>query len=121
MKKLFISVPMKDRTEENIRKSIEKMHKIAEVCFEQELEVISTYSKHEPPKDDKESLALFIKNIEKLASADYFIGVKGYEYKGCENERNIAESYNVPSCLLPLEMVCPDVEVSSSMGIGLLR
>lgn len=31
MKKLFISVPMKGRTEENIRKSIEKMHKIAEI------------------------------------------------------------------------------------------
>ena len=120
MKKLFISVPMKDRTEENIRKSIEKMHKIAEVCFEQELEVISTYPKHEPPKDDKESLALFVKNIEKLAIADYFIGVNGYVYKECENERNIAKSYNVPSCLLLIETVCPDIELIPSMGIGFL-
>lgn len=40
MKKLFISCPMKGRTEENIRKSMEKMHKIAEAVFEQELEVI---------------------------------------------------------------------------------
>jgi hypothetical protein len=31
MKKLFVSVPMKGRTEEEIRASIEKMKKIAEV------------------------------------------------------------------------------------------
>lgn len=30
MKKLFISCPMTGREEENIEKSIEKMHKIAE-------------------------------------------------------------------------------------------
>ena len=43
MKKIFISCPMKGRTEENIRKSMEKMHKIAEEIFEQELEVIPSY------------------------------------------------------------------------------
>lgn len=35
MKKLFISCPMKGRTEENIRKTMDKMHKIAEAMFEQ--------------------------------------------------------------------------------------
>lgn len=38
MKKLFVSCPMRDRTEENIRKSIEKMHRIAEAVFDEELE-----------------------------------------------------------------------------------
>lgn len=43
MKKLFVSVPMRDRTEENIRKSIEKMHKIAEATVGEELELIDSY------------------------------------------------------------------------------
>lgn len=44
MKKLFISCPMKGRTEENIKKSMDKMHKLAEIMFEQELEVIPQFS-----------------------------------------------------------------------------
>ena len=51
MKKLFISCPMKGRTEENIRKSMEKMHKIAEIIFDQELEVIPTYIEDNPPEN----------------------------------------------------------------------
>lgn len=43
MKKLFISCPMKGRTEENISKSMDQMHKIAEIIFDQELEAIPTY------------------------------------------------------------------------------
>ena len=37
MKKLFISCPMKGRTNENIEISIEKMHKMAEIIFDQPL------------------------------------------------------------------------------------
>ena len=54
MKKLFISCPMKGRTEENIRKSMEKMHKIAEIIFDQELEVIPTYINDNPPENNPE-------------------------------------------------------------------
>ena len=58
MKKLFISCPMKGRTEENIRKSMEKMHKIAEEIFEQELQEIAvryeipSYMIREEEEDD---------------------------------------------------------------------
>ena len=40
MKKLFISVPMRNRTEYDIKASMEQMHKIAEAVFGEELEVI---------------------------------------------------------------------------------
>ena len=43
MKKLFISVPMKGRTEAQIRATMEQMHHIAEAVFGEELEVIQTY------------------------------------------------------------------------------
>lgn len=42
MEKLFISCPMRRRTEEQIRKSMEQMHKIAEAIFDEKFEVIDT-------------------------------------------------------------------------------
>ena len=75
MKKLFISCPMKDRTEENIRKSMEKMHKIAEIIFDQELEVIPTYINDNPPENNHEAIWYLGKSIELLAQADFYIGV----------------------------------------------
>ncbi len=50
MKKLFISCPMKGRKEEDIKESIEKMHKIAEIIFNEELEVIKSYKELEAIK-----------------------------------------------------------------------
>ena len=50
MKKLFISVPMKGRTEENIRKSLEKMHKLAEIVFDEKLEVLKKNSNVKPKR-----------------------------------------------------------------------
>ena len=32
-KKLFVSIPMKDRTPEDIKNSMEKMHKLAELIL----------------------------------------------------------------------------------------
>lgn len=43
MKKLFVSVPMKGRTETEIKASIQKMKKIAEVYEGEELELIDSY------------------------------------------------------------------------------
>lgn len=98
MKKLFVSVPMRGRTEDNIRKSIEKMHKIAEVVFEEELEVIPSYIEHNPPKDCKEAVWFLGKSIQKLAEADYFIGMVYSEYyKGCNIEQSIAHQYGIPT------------------------
>ena len=49
MKKLFVSVPMKGRKEENIKRDIEKMHKIAEAVFGEELELLDSYIEENPP------------------------------------------------------------------------
>ena len=43
MKKLFISCPMKDRTEAQIRGTMMQMHNIAEAVFGEELDVIQSY------------------------------------------------------------------------------
>lgn len=109
MKKLFISCPMKGRTEENIRKSMEKMHKMAEIIFDQELEVIPTYIEDTPPDNNHQAVWYLGKSIQLLAEADYFIGVEyTYYFSGCEYEKNIARTYGIPSTLVNIVDMMPD-------------
>lgn len=106
MKKLFISCPMKGRTEENIRKSMEKMHRTAEAVFEEKLEVIPSYIEDHPPKDSREAVWYLGESIKLLAQADYFIGIEyAYEYKGCGVERGVAGEYGIPCYCLPLNFI----------------
>lgn len=109
MKKLFISCPMKGRTEENIRNSMERMHKIAEATFGEELEVIPSYIEHTPPVDCKQAVWYLGESIKKLSEADYFIGIR-YEsaFTGCCVERQVAESYGIPSTFVDICIVMPD-------------
>lgn len=91
MKKLFISCPMKGRTEENIRKSMKKMHKLAELVFDEELEVIPSYIEDDPPKDTNQALFYLGRSIQFMSTADYFIGLEYADaWKGCSVERNVA-------------------------------
>ena len=96
MKKLYISCPMRGRTEENIKKSFEKMHKIAEAVFNEKLEVIDPFIKNDPP--------------------DYFIGTKGYwKYPGGIVERDVADQYDIPKFSVDLEYAAPDVDEDEPM------
>lgn len=110
MKKLFISCPMKGRTEENIKKSMEKMHKMAEIIFDEELEVIPTYIEEEPPEGTANRGVWYLgKSIELLAKADFFIGV-GYSdfFKGCEFEYIVARSYGIRMVNVEMCDLMPD-------------
>ncbi len=100
MKKLFISVPMKNRTKENIKRSIECMHKIAEIAFGEELELIDSYIEDTPPTELNQSVWYLGKSIELLAQTDYFIGVDLYNYPGCYVESMVAGRYRIKSLLL---------------------
>ena len=113
MKKLFISCPMKGRTEENIKKSMEKMHRIAEIVFDQELEVIPSYIEDNPPENSNQAIWYLGKSIQLLAEADFFIGIDWCDfYKGCEVERTVANRYGIKSTYVELYTMMPDaVEV----------
>lgn len=109
MKKLFVSVPMKGRTQENIKHSIECMHKIAEITFGEELELIDSYIEDDPPATRNQSIWYLGKSIELLAQADYFIGIdlSGYFgcypfgcYPGCRVENQVAKEYDIKRMLL---------------------
>ena len=108
MKKLFISVPMRGRAEENIRKSMEKMHKIAEAVWEQELEVIPTYIEDKPPENAKQAVWYLGESIKKLADADYFIGIEYSVYNGCNIEREVALRYCIKTFFVPFSVVAQD-------------
>lgn len=109
MKKLFISCPMKGRTEENIKKSMEKMHKMAEIIFDQELEVIPTYIEDNPPENNNQSVWYLGKSIQLLAEADFFIGIDYSNYfKGCEIENSVARSYGIKNVSVNMYDLMPD-------------
>lgn len=110
MKKLFISCPMKGRTEGNIGKSMEKMHKIAELIFDEELEVIPTYIENKAPANKNEALWCLGESIKKMAEADYFIGVDIWDFKGCMIEFTAAREYGIPHYIIndPVKLM-PDM------------
>lgn len=106
MKKLFVSVPMKGRTQEEIKASIEKMKMIAEVYEGEELELIDSYIEDNPPKDSKEAIWYLGKSIEKLAQADIFIGISDdWEWSGCYIETSAATKYEIKNYLIPSRYV----------------
>ena len=110
-KKLFISCPMKGRTEENIKKSMEKMHKMAELVWDQEFEVIPSYIEHNPPKTNNQAIWYLGESIKKLSEADYFIGIEYcYYYKGCNTELSIADQYGIKTMQVDIHSFAPDCE-----------
>ena len=110
MKKLFISCPMRDRTDENIRNSMARMHKIAEGWFGEELEVIPTYIPDSAPENITRSRIWYLgESIKMMSEADYFIGIEwDPAVPGCNVEREVAMSYKIPFALVAMRYVMPD-------------
>lgn len=98
MKKLFISCPMKGRTEEAIRESMDFMHKYAELMTGEELEVIPSYIEHKPPVCRQQSVWYLGESIKKMADADFAVCVSWSDrmFAGCEIEKLVANSYGIP-------------------------
>lgn len=97
MKKLFASVPMRGRTEEEIRESFAKMKRIAEAYEGEELELIDTWIAEEPPEGAKTNAVWYLgKSLEMLSTADVYIGVSTYGYfPGCYVEEEVAQLYKI--------------------------
>lgn len=109
MKKLFVSVPMKGRTEEEIKASIQKMKKIAEIYEGEELELIDSYIEDDPPKDSKEAVWYLGESLKKLAQADVFIGINdAWDWNGCYIENDVASRYGIKNYHIPAQYVIDD-------------
>ena len=115
MKKLFISIPMRDRTEEQICYSIEKMHKIANAVFDENFTVINSYN---PELKDIPPIDALGKTISLMTEADYFIGI-GYSsmlYRGCTIETEVAQSYGIPNYMINVDWVLTPEERPEESG-----
>lgn len=91
MKKLFVSVPMKGRTEEEIKESIQKMKKIAEIYEGEELELIGNLINGSISEKDNEYALYLGERIKNMAQADVFIGIsESWTWLNCYTECSIA-------------------------------
>ena len=95
MKRIFISQPMKDKTDEQILKERERAVAAVKEKFNgEDVEVIDSFFQSAP--HDAKPLWFLGKSLELLSTADvaYFIG-EWKNYRGCKIENTCAKEYGV--------------------------
>lgn len=97
MKKLFISQPMADLTEEEILRVRAKAVESAERFLGEKVEVIDSYIEEQPPLTTNNFGLWYLgKSIEMLCEADVVYFCKGWEkYRGCKIENQCAIEYGL--------------------------
>lgn len=98
MIRLFISQPMNGKTYKEIQEEKKRaIERIKRKMKTDDIEVIDTYIKENPPKETKNNGAWYLgKSLVMLSTADiaYFIG-KWDRYKGCRIEHECAKEYGI--------------------------
>lgn len=95
MKRIFISQPMKDKTDEQILKERERAVSAVKEKFNgEDVEVIDSFFQSAP--HDAKPLWFLGKSLELLSTADvaYFIG-EWKNYRGCRIENTCAKEYGI--------------------------
>lgn len=94
MKKLFISQPMKDKTDEQILAERKKAIEAAEERIGEDVEVIDSFFQSAPA--DARPLWFLGKSLELLSTADIAYFAPGWsEYRGCKIEHECAVQYGI--------------------------
>lgn len=95
MKRLFISQPMRDKSNAEILAERNKAIEVASKELNEEVEVIDSFFKDSPALTNP--LLCLAKSLELLATADIAYFADGWEQaRGCRIERLCAEEYNIP-------------------------
>ena len=98
MKKLFISQPMRGKTDEEILAVREKAIKSTEKQVGEPVEVIDSYFRSAPV--DTKPLWYIGESIKLLAEADVAYFVKGWnEFRGCRIENTCAIEYGIETVI----------------------
>ena len=93
MKKLFISQPMKDKTNEEIKEERNEIVKRVTERFG-EVEVIDSFFENSP--HDAKPLWFLGKSLELLSTADCAYFAEGWkDYRGCKIEHEAAVHYGI--------------------------
>lgn len=94
MKKLFISQPMKDKTDAEILAVREQAIQSAKNLLGEDVEVIDSFFQDAP--HDAKPLWFLAKSMELLATADVVYFAKDWEkYRGCRIENTCAVEYGI--------------------------
>ena len=95
MKKLFISQPMRDKTDEEIKSERNDIiGKVKERYPDTEIEVIDSFFENAP--HDAKPLWFLGKSLELLSIADIAYFADGWEeYRGCSIEHKCAIEYGI--------------------------
>ena len=94
MKKLFISQPMRDKTDEEIIAERERAIESAKEHLGEDVEVIDSFFKDAP--HDAKPLWYLAKSLELLATADVAYFCKDWDkYRGCRIENTCAIEYGI--------------------------
>lgn len=94
MKKLFISQPMRGKTDEEILAVRERAIASAERELGEKVEVIDSFFRNAPA--DSAPLWYLAKSLERLSEADVAYFAKGWEeYRGCRIENECAIEYGI--------------------------
>ena len=94
MKRLFISQPMNNKTNDEIKAEREKaIHRAKELC--EDIEVIDSFFENAP--HDAKPLWFLSKSLELLSTADYAYFAEGWKNaRGCRIENECALLYGIP-------------------------
>lgn len=94
MKKLFISQPMKGKTDEEILAVRDAAIKQAQQKIGEPVEVIDSFFQNAP--EDARPLWFLGKSLELLSTADIVYFAKGWEeFRGCRIEHQCAVEYEI--------------------------
>lgn len=94
MKRLFISQPMRDKTDEEILAERERAIESAKKHLGEDVEVIDSFFKDAP--HDAKPLWYLAKSLELLATADVAYFCKNWDkYRGCKIENTCAIEYGI--------------------------
>ncbi len=98
MKKLFISLPMKDKTEKEIKETMKFCKALVENYLKEQVILIDTFINEEPESNEINNTGLYYlgKSIEMMAYADIAIFANGWmKARGCKVEYKAAVEYGV--------------------------
>ena len=94
MKRLFISQPMRDKSDEEILAERERAIESAKKHLGEDVEVIDSFFKDAP--HDAKPLWYLAKSLELLATADVAYFCKNWDkYRGCKIENTCAIEYGI--------------------------
>lgn len=102
---------MKNRTKENIEKSIEKIKEFAKIVIDDEIEFINTIVEEKPPYENNNQAVWYLgKSIEILSKCDIILSPdETWDFNGCDIEKSICYKYGIEVIEYKLQYFCKDL------------